>query len=507
MKLDELKELIAGGESDRLEFKETTGQRGEACRTLCAFLNGDGGTVIFGVSRKGKLTGQLISDKTKRELFEVFSRFDPAADIETEWVDVDATHQAIVCTVGRGNGRPYAYDGRAYKRVQSSTTMMTQEEYRRMLDDRRGFQSDWELAVNSALKVEGLDIGEVQKTARMAIDAGRLPPSTNVNDVEGLLDGFKVRSDGKLKNAAVVLFCKEDTDYAQCLLRLARFKGGDKGFFIDNKQVTGNVFHLIDLGMAFCFNHLSLSGRIDGVYREEQLEVPPAAIREALVNALAHRSYEKRGGSVSLAIYDDRIEIINPGALPFGVSMEKLESGNVSEPRNPTIARVMFRRKTLESWGRGIKLIVDECLKVGLPKPKIVVEDGGYVKVTLARPQVQQMAPVSRRSVPDGKQVAPIEVRSVPDNGQLALMGEKVRTVKTLVDSKLPHLRSDAKANAELVLVEIFQDKQITIPTISENTNLPIRTVKNAIEQLKGATLLSREGSDRSGYWVVKAGK
>ena len=120
---------------------------------------------------------------------------------------------------------------------------------------------------------------------------------------------------------------------------------------------------------------------------------------------------------------------------------------------------------------------------------------------------MQQMAPVGGKSVPDGKQVAPIVERSVPDNGQLALMGEKVRTVKTLVDSKLPHLRSDAKANAELVLVEIFQDRKITIPAISENTNLPIRTVKNAIEQLKGATLLSREGSDRSGYWVVKAGK
>ena len=65
MTLDELKELIADSESDRLEFKETTGQRGEACRTLCAFLNGDGGAVVFGVSRKGKLTGQLVSDETK----------------------------------------------------------------------------------------------------------------------------------------------------------------------------------------------------------------------------------------------------------------------------------------------------------------------------------------------------------------------------------------------------------------------------------------------------------
>lgn len=95
MTLEELKELIAQGEGEALELKETTGQRVDACETLCAFLNRNGGTVVFGVSRKGVLTGQLISDKTKRELFEVFSRFEPAADIETEWVDVDATHQAM----------------------------------------------------------------------------------------------------------------------------------------------------------------------------------------------------------------------------------------------------------------------------------------------------------------------------------------------------------------------------------------------------------------------------
>ena len=83
MTLDELKELIAGGESDRLEFKETTGQRGEVCRTLCAFLNGDGGAVVFGVSRKGKLTGQLVSDETKKDLARAFCDFEPGIEIPT----------------------------------------------------------------------------------------------------------------------------------------------------------------------------------------------------------------------------------------------------------------------------------------------------------------------------------------------------------------------------------------------------------------------------------------
>ena len=110
MTLEELKKLIADDEGETVEVKETTGQRRDACETLCAFLNKDGGTVVFGVTKKGKLTGQLVSDKTKRELLEVFAKFEPSADIAVDWVDVDATHQAIVCTVPRGNERDEALE-------------------------------------------------------------------------------------------------------------------------------------------------------------------------------------------------------------------------------------------------------------------------------------------------------------------------------------------------------------------------------------------------------------
>jgi predicted HTH transcriptional regulator len=140
--------------------------------------------------------------------------------------------------------------------------------------------------------------------------------------------------------------------------------------------------------MAFCFNHLSLSGEINGTYREEHLEVPAKALREALVNALVHRLYVKRGSSVSLAIYDDRIEIINPGTFPSNLTMAELRAGNISELRNPTIAKVMYSRKTVETWGRGIKLIWDQCAKASLPEPQIVSE-GGYTKTVFWRPDVE----------------------------------------------------------------------------------------------------------------------
>ena len=469
MTLEELQALILSGEGETLEVKETTGQRVDACETLCAFLNKDGGTVVFGVGKKDKIIGQLVSDKTKRELFEVFAKFEPAADIDVEWIDVDDTHKAIVCKVERGNMRPHVYDGRPYKRVQSSTAVMSQEEYERMLSERKGFQSDWELEINPDLKLSDLDENEIRKTARMGVAEGRLPESTDVNDIIGLLDGFKVRKNGALRNAAAVLFCKEDTDYMQCLLRLARFKGKDNQIFIDNKQITGNIFRLIDAGMAFCFNHLSLSGVINGTYREEHLEVPAKALREALVNALVHRLYVKRGSSVSLAIYDDRVEIINPGTFPSNLTMKELRAGNMSELRNPTIAKVMYSRKTVETWGRGIKLILDECAKAKLPEPKIIAV-GGYTKTVFLRP------------VADSK-----DVIMASDSDPCHEVNEVNREVNEVNQRILQILRSTP---------------QCTIPVMAQLAKVSRATIDRAIKTLKEQGRIRRVGRTR-GHWEV----
>ncbi len=94
MTIEELRKLIAAGEGRMVEVKETTGQRVEACRTLCAFLNGNGGMVVFGVTKSGKLTGQLVSDETKQNLARAFLDLEPGTEIGVEYVDIDATHKA-----------------------------------------------------------------------------------------------------------------------------------------------------------------------------------------------------------------------------------------------------------------------------------------------------------------------------------------------------------------------------------------------------------------------------
>ncbi len=515
--MDELKALVVAGEGEGLELKETTGQRSEACKALCAFLNKDGGCVVFGATDKAELRGQQVSDKTLRELSDAFGRFEPAADIVTERVPVGRGLEAIVCRVEKGNGRPYVWEGRAYKRVQSTTVAMPQEEYERMLSERKGFQCDWELQVNPALSMEDLDLEEIRKTARMGVGAGRLPETTDTGNAEALLDGFKVRTGEGLRNAAAVLFCKPETDYAQCMMRLARFKGTDKSLFIDNKQVTGNIFRLLDAGMGFCFDHLALSGRVVGLLREERLEVPVAALREALVNALAHRLYVRRGTSVSLAIYDDRVEIANPGAFPPGRTSEDFEKGTESEPRNPVIARVLYLRKMLESWGRGIKLMVDECAKAGLPKP-LIESDGRFVRVVFARPPRMEKAPEMADNPAEaavknpqvavkGPEVAngSLETRTVAD-------GEDGSTDKVALETALElALKAAGKeisgkvfAHCVRTLEGFLRSPRATLDDVSVRVGVSARTVDSYVRLLQGIGILERTGGRKAGSWIVR---
>jgi ATP-dependent DNA helicase RecG len=186
---------------------------------------------------------------------------------------------------------------------------------------------------------------------------------------------------GVLNNAATILFTNwELMEYPQCLLRLAHFKGTDKMVFMDNQRVQGNLFKLLDAAMAFIFKYLSLSGTTEGLEREEHLTIPYKAIREGDINLLCHRQLRTLGGSVGIVIYDDRAEIENPGTFPRDWDMEKMKSEHCSVPQNPLIANVLYRRKVLESWGRGISLMTKECQKANLPEPEFELSNG-FVKL------------------------------------------------------------------------------------------------------------------------------
>ncbi len=124
-------------------------------------------------------------------------------------------------------------------------------------------------------------------------------------------------------------------------------------------------------GELFLLDHVSISGRVvpGKMIREDYPLYPPLATREALANSICHRDYTIPGGAVAIALYDDRLEIINPGVLHFDITPEKLAKPHESKPWNPIIASVFYRAGVIEKWGMGTLNIIDWCKENGNPKP------------------------------------------------------------------------------------------------------------------------------------------
>ena len=354
----------------------------------------------------GKIIGQEVSDKTKREIAEAIRLIEPFATITVSYADIPDTDKQVITlyTEEQRYMRPFTYKGRAYQRIESVTSVMPQDKYNHLLMQRGGKYS-WEAMPNPDLHISDLDENAIIGAVRAGINCGRLPETTIREEIPAILEKFDLLHDGKLNNAAAVLFGRNLYDYPQCLLRMARFRGTGKEEFIDSQRLQGNIYTLLDAAMSFFFKHLSLSGKIEWLYREEKLSIPYKALRECCINAFCHRAYHRPGGSVGIAIYDDRVEIESSGAFPPDMTLEKLLGGHSSEPPNLIIANVLYKSELLESWGRGIRLMIDECRNANIPDPEFHT-DGSSVWVVFryelkTAGQVPDKHPTSTRQAPD----------------------------------------------------------------------------------------------------------
>lgn len=384
MKITQLKTLVKHGESEQLEFKTSTASLSSGMQTVCAFLNStSGGTLIFGVKDNGQIVGQEITDKTRKEIAVELNKLEPTAKIELKYIKVVDDRQAIVFLVNPGEKAPYSYDGRAFTRNQSTTIRMSKEEYIYLHNLNNPVL--WESLTSHKCKLSDLDRIKIQEVVRMAVFEKRLPESALSASVSDILKKFELIVDNKLTNAAVILFCKNEAkQFMQSTLKLARFRGVDKTVFLDTKMFRGNAFDLYDKAMEFLNFNLPIAAHIapGKSKRVEEPAIPYNVLREAITNALVHRDYSHAGGSMEIAVYDDRVNISNIGALPKGVLLSHLSKEHLSIQRNPLIAHIFYLCGKIEKWGRGTIDMIQDCKKVGNPLPQYA-EIGGSFSVTL----------------------------------------------------------------------------------------------------------------------------
>lgn len=381
MTIDDIKKLIAKDESRTLELKKTTGELNRGLETACAFLNSDGGWLMFGITPSLKIDGQNVTDNTRQEIGNALRKIEPAIDVDVKYIELpdkpDFYVIAIYFDSNNFKNGPYSFDGRAFYKVESTTALMPRQMYEERLKLSNPQRFSWENTPNSEITVDDIDSELLYQTLHDGIGSRRIHASAmTLQDPTKIMIKLGVaKKDGMILNAANVLFGKEPTLlHSQCKIRLARFEGTDKRVFRDQTVCEGNLFEQYDAVMDFCLKHLNLSGRMDRKFRHDTLTVPYEAIKEATINMLCHRSWNTENTTPNLAIYDDRIVFQNPGTFPLGMTWQNFVDDQIgSLPANPTIANVFYRRGTMEAWGRGIGLIMESCKEQGLPAPEIKV--------------------------------------------------------------------------------------------------------------------------------------
>jgi ATP-dependent DNA helicase RecG len=184
-----------------------------------------------------------------------------------------------------------------------------------------------------------------------------------------------------------LLFGKNRSDYfPDAWIQAGRFAGLQKSRLIDSTEIRSYLPQAVAEAVGFVQKHLLRESVIEGLRREERWSVPMVAIREAVTNAVAHADYSQQGAPIRVAIFDDRLEIENPGMLPFGLTIEDIQQG-VSRLRNRVIGRVFQELRLIEQWGSGIQRMIEACQAAGLPAPRFE-EIGTHFRVTLSSKRV-----------------------------------------------------------------------------------------------------------------------
>lgn len=385
MDIQHIEELAKQGESRIAELKTSTGQLKSAMSTLCAFLNGQGGTVLIGVKDNGEIIGQDITDNTKREIAQELKKLEPTAHVEVHYIPSKKNKYVITLHVNSGNHAPYTYDGRPYQRDESETNKMSQHRYEQLLVERGQLNHSWEETIATEYAIDDLDQEEIYKTIADGIRENRIPASAQKEDIKAILERLELTTENKLKRAAIVLYAKpESMKLLQPMIKMARFKGTDKlGDFIDNQQLYGNAFRLLSEADAFLRRHLPIASFFKSTQfkRIDKPILPVMAIREALINTICHRDYADRSTDISLAIFDDRLELWNSGSLLKKLTIEDLRHVHESVLRNRLIANVFYVRGLIEKWGIGTNKMIDLCRQEGIPEPEFVTRSGGLAVI------------------------------------------------------------------------------------------------------------------------------
>ncbi len=368
--------LIKKGESQTLEFKKSFAETDEILETFCAFANTNDGTTLVGISDEGNPIGVTIGKDTLEKISQrIREGFDPVVFPYIDVGEIDGK-KIVIIEVAEAQEKPVLFRHVAYKRVGKTSPKISAGEVRK-ISKNSGEKVYWDEGICRDATLKDIDEEKVRWFLRKAKYERNfdVDPKTPVKEA---LERLKLLKREKLTNAAILLFGKNPQKFfLKAKIRCARFKGVDGLDYIDMKVLEGTIPEMRENTIKFIMQHTKHGVFFDENRRYDKWEYPFRALEELLINALAHREYESTS-DIRVSVYDDRIEIWNPGELPESLTPDDLKKKHKSIPRNRLIAGTLFLIKYIEQWGKGTNRVIKELSEHKLSEPAFQNLSGGF---------------------------------------------------------------------------------------------------------------------------------
>ena len=453
-----------GKENEKLEFKKTTAELKEGVISMVAILNKHNcGEIYFGVRNDGTVLGQMVTDKTLRDISQAISNhIEPKLFPKIELVYLD--DKQCVRVEFTGDETPYFAYGRAYIRVADEDKVMSPAELEDYILRKNARTDTWDSSASDKYPSD-IDEAVIKDYLERANQAGRI--NFAYTSKEDALTRLGMLKNVALTNAAAVFFSGAPLLEVQ----MAIFAGTERLTFNDIQREGGSVQQLASIAEKYIRKNIRWRVVFDGsLQRKEIPEIPMDAVREAIINSFCHKDY-KSSQNNTISIYSNRVEIYNPCTFPDGLTPEDfIEGSELSVKRNPLLAQLMYYVKDIESFGTGLKRITDACDSAGV-KVEFEMRKLGFA-VVFYRPDIS----ISDGNIGD----------SIGEN-----IGDKVGVNVSVNNTQ------------KQIITMMYDNPNISAKAIASEIGIAPRNIEANIKILKNAKMIKRVGAPKNGYWVV----
>ncbi len=357
-------------EDHNIEWKKSW--KDEYLKWICGFANANGGKIVIGKDDSGKIVGlknskQLLEDipNKTRDILGIVVEVNLHQTIDGDFIEI----------IVEDHPYPVNYKGQYHYRSGSTKQELKGAALDKFLLQKKGKR--WDGVPVPKVTISDLKPETFQFFRKKAIKAQRVDEETLNDDNENLLENLKLIENSYLKRAAILLFHPNPEAFVTgAYIKIGYFEADDELKYQD--EVQGNIFDQIEKTIDLLFTkYIKSSISYEGLNRVEKYDYPKDAVREALLNAVSHKDY---AGAVpiQISVYPEKIMFWNEGQLPDNWTIEKLFVKHPSKPFNPDIANALFRSGYIESWGRGIRKMINECVRSGIPEPKFFYDMSGF---------------------------------------------------------------------------------------------------------------------------------